>query len=102
MKKCPETHKKFNYEKAIFEHNLYSLSLVFDNISFNSAEKFLKMKIDIILNYTLKMIIYGNIKGKIDEKNKFILFEHNENDISSDFDKQIVNFCLKAKLKRIH
>ena len=35
-------------------------------------------------------------------KKKFILFEHNENDISSDFDKQIVNFCLKAKLKRIH
>ena len=96
MKKCPDTHKNFNYEKAIFEHNLYSLSRVFDNISFDSAEKFLKMKIDTILNYTLKNIVDGNIKGSIDEKNKFILFYH-ESDISSDFDKQILNFCLKAK-----
>ena len=97
MKKCPETHKKFDYEKAIFEHNLYSLSRVFDNISFNSAEKFLKMDINNILNYTLKMIVDGNIKGFIDEKNEYILFYKEENDISSDFDKQILNFCLKAK-----
>ena len=96
MKKCPETHKNFNYEKAIFEHNLYSLSRVFDNISFDSGEKFLKMKIETILNDTLKNIVDGNIKGSIDEKNKFILFYH-ESDISSDFDKQILNFCLKAK-----
>jgi hypothetical protein len=97
MKNCPDTHKNFNYEKAIFEHNLYSLSRVFDNISFDSAEKFLKMKINNILNYTLKMIVDGNIKGSIDEKNKFILFYQDQNDISSDFDKQILNFCLKAK-----
>ena len=97
MKNCPDTHKTFNYEKAIFEHNLYSLSRVFDNISFDSAEKFLKMKINNILNYTLKMIVDGNIKGSIDEKNKFILFYQDQNDISSDFDKQILNFCLKAK-----
>ena len=31
MKKCPETHKKFNYEKAIFEHN-YILFLEFSII----------------------------------------------------------------------
>lgn len=97
MKNCPESHKKFNYEKAIFEHNLYSLSRVFDNISFDSAEKFLKMKIDTILNYTLKMIVDGNIKGSIDEKNKFITFYQDEIGISSNFDKQIQNFCLKAK-----
>jgi hypothetical protein len=54
------------------------------------------MKIDLILNYTLKMIVENKIKASIDEKRKFIILEK-ENSINLNFDKQIQNFCLKTK-----
>ena len=41
--KLPQTHKNINITKALFEHNIYSLSRVFTNISFDSLEKFLKI-----------------------------------------------------------
>jgi hypothetical protein len=96
LKICPKNYKNINFEKSLFEHNIYSLSKVFENISFDSAEKFFKMKIDLILNYTLKMIVEGKIKASIDEKRKFIILEK-ENSINLNFDKQIQNFCLKTK-----
>ena len=40
LKNLPATHKNINITKALFEHNIYSLSRVFDNISFTSLEKF--------------------------------------------------------------
>lgn len=92
---CPQTYQNFNYEKAIFEHNLNSLSKIFCNISFNSLQNFMKIKIEVILEYTLKMIIEGKIKATIDEERNFILFEK-EPSLSLNFDKQIQNFCLKA------
>jgi hypothetical protein len=49
MKYLPSTHKNINITKALFEHNIYSLSRVFSNISFDSLAKFLKMKIDDIM-----------------------------------------------------
>ena len=96
LKICPKNYKNINFEQALFEHNIYSLSKVFENISFDSAEKFFKMKIDVILKYTLKMIVEGKIKASIDEKKRFINLEK-ENSISLNFDKQIQNFCLKTK-----
>ena len=96
LKICPKNYKNINFEKALFEHNIFSLSKVFENISFDSAEKFFKMKIDVILKYTLKMIVEGKIKASIDEKKRFINLEK-ENSISLNFDKQIQNFCLKTK-----
>lgn len=96
MKKLPKTHKNINIEKALFEHNLYSLSRAFNNISFDSLEKFLKMKIDSIIKYSIMMINEGTIKAKIDDDSKFLLF-FQEPSISSNFDEQIKNFCLKTK-----
>ena len=96
LKICPKNYKNINFEQALFEHNIYSLSKVFENISFDSAEKFFKMKIDVILKYTLKIIVEGKIKASIDEKKRFINLEK-ENSISLNFDKQIQNFCLKTK-----
>ena len=96
LKICPKNYKNINYEKFLFEHNIYSLSKVFENISFDSAEKFFKMKIDLILNYTLKMIVENKIKASIDEKRKFIILEK-ENSINLNFDKQLKNFCLTTK-----
>ena len=96
LKICPKNYKNINFEKALFEHNIFSLSKVFENISFDSAEKFFKMKIDVILKYTLNMIVEGKIKASIDEKKMFIYLEK-ENSISLNFDKQIQNFCLKTK-----
>ena len=92
----PSTHKNINITKALFEHNIYSLSRVFTNISFSSLEKFLKMKMDDIMRLTISMINEGSIKAKIDDNSKFLLFEQ-EQGVSTDFDKQIKNFCLKAK-----
>ena len=96
MKQLPSTHKNINITKALFEHNIYSLSRVFKNISFNSLEKFLKMKMDDIMTLCVKMINQGSIKAKIDQNSKFLLFEQ-EQGIATDFDEQIKNFCLKTK-----
>jgi len=94
--KLPQTHKNINITKALFEHNIYSLSRVFTNISFSSLEKFLKMKIDDIMRLCIVMINEGTIKAKIDDNSKFLLFEQ-EQGVSTDFDEQIKNFCLKTK-----
>ena len=96
MNNCPESHKKCDFTKCVFEHDLISLSKVFDNIKFDSAEKFLKMKIDDILNYTFKMNIEKSINAAIDEKKKIIYFGKEPENMLG-FDKQIQNFCLKAK-----
>ena len=96
MKNLPETHKNINITNALFDHNIYSLSRVFKNISFNSLEKFLKMKMDDIMNFCVKMINDGRIKAKIDQNSKFLLFEQ-EQGTSTEFDEQIKNFCLKTK-----
>ena len=95
-KNLPDTHKKINLTKALFEHNIYSLSRVFTNISLSSLEQFLKMKVDDITRLLIEMINEGTIKAKIDDNSKFVLFEQ-EQGISTDFDEQIKNFCLKTK-----
>lgn len=97
MNNCPESHKKCDFTKCVFEHDLISLSKVFDNLKFDSAEKFLKMKIDDILNYTFKMNIEKSINAAIDEKKKIIYFGKEPENMLG-FDKQIQNFCLKAKM----
>ena len=96
LNNLPATHKNINITKALFEHNIYSLSRVFNNISFTSLEKFLKMKIDDITRLCITMINEGTIKAKIDDNSKFLMFEQ-EQGVSTDFDEQIKNFCLKAK-----
>ena len=96
MKNLPDTHKKINITKALFEHNIYSLSRVFSNISLSSLEKFLKMKADDIINLCIGMINEGTVKAKIDDNSKFLIFEQ-EHGVSTDFDEQIKNFCLKTK-----
>ena len=96
MDNLPTTHKNINIAKALFEHNIYSLSRVFNNISFTSLEKFLKMKMDDIIRLCIAMINEGSIKAKIDDNSKFLLFEQ-EQGVSTDFDEQIKNFCLKTK-----
>ena len=96
MRNLPPTHKNINITKALFDHNIYSLSRVFKNISFSSLEKFLKMKMDDIMTLCVKMINEGSIKAKIDQNSKFLLFEQ-EQGVATDFDEQIKNFCLKTK-----
>ena len=96
VKHLPSTHKNINITKALFEHNIYSLSRVFTNISFDSLEKFLKMKMEDIMRLCIAMINEGTIKAKIDDNTKFLLF-HQEQGVSTDFDEQIKNFCLKTK-----
>jgi hypothetical protein len=54
------------------------------------------MKIDDIIRLCISMINEGSIKAKIDDNSKFLLFEQ-EQGVSTDFDEQIKNFCLKAK-----
>ena len=96
MKNLPQTHKKINITKALFDHNIFSLSRVFKNISFSSLEKFLKMKMDDIMTLCVKMINEGSIKAKIDQNSQFLLFEQ-EQGVSTEFDEQIKNFFLKTK-----
>ena len=96
MKNLPSSHKNINITKALFDHNVYCLSRVFKNISFNSLEKFLKMKMEDILTLCVTLINEGSIKAKIDQNSKFLLFEE-EQGVSTDFDEQIKNFCLKTR-----
>jgi hypothetical protein len=101
LEKCPPRLKSFItkenniFERSIFEHNLLSLSQIYENISFTSLEKFLRYDIDKILNLTFKMILENKINAKIDEVNKFIYFEPEPSN-SLIFDKQIQNFSLKV------
>ena len=96
MTHLPTTHKNINITKALFEHNIYSLKRVFNNISFSSLEKFLKMKLDDIIKLCITMINERSIKAKIDDNSKFLIFEQ-EQGVSTNFDEQIKNFCLKTK-----
>jgi hypothetical protein len=46
---CPKRLLSFDhniFERAMFEHNLFSISKVYENISFYSLEKFLKYDLD--------------------------------------------------------
>jgi hypothetical protein len=54
------------------------------------------MKMDDIMTLCVKMINEGSIKAKIDQNSKFLLFDQ-EQGVSTDFDEQIKNFCLKTK-----
>ena len=96
LSNLPESHKNINITKALFEHNIYSLSRVFSNISLNTLEKFLKMKRDDIIRLCIEMINEGTIKAKIDDNSNFLIFEQDQG-VSTDFDEQIKNFCLKTK-----
>ena len=96
MKNLPSTHKNVDITKALFDHNIYSLSRAFKNISFNSLEKFLNKKMDDIMTLCVRMINEGSIKAKIDQNSKLLLFEQ-EQGVSTEFDEQIKNFCLKTK-----
>ena len=96
LSNLPESHKNINISKALFEHNIYSLSRVFSNISLNTLEKFLKMKRDDIIRLCIEMINEGTIKAKIDDNSNFLIFEQDQG-VSTDFDEQIKNFCLKTK-----
>ena len=53
LKNCPARLLKLSegqvddvFEKAIFEHNLYSLSKVYENISFKSLKRYFNMDIE--------------------------------------------------------
>lgn len=93
---CPDSHKNNNFEKAFFEHNLFSLSKVFSNISFDSAENFFKMKMEKILDYIVQINSEGKINVKVNEKDQFIVFS-DEPESTTSFDKQIQQFCLDIK-----
>ena len=54
------------------------------------------MKIDDIMRLCVVLINEGTIKAKIDDNSKFLIFEQ-EQGVSTDFDEQIKNFCLKTK-----
>ena len=49
-----------------------------------------------IISIDYRKVNEGNIKAKIDDNSKFLLFEQ-EQGVSTDFDEQIKNFCLKTK-----
>ncbi len=83
------------FEKAVFEHNLISLSKAYENINFETLAKFLKIDITKILNFTFKMILEKKIKAKIDEINQIIFFDPEQSN-ALFFDKQISNFCLNV------
>ena len=82
-------------EKIVFEHNIYSISLLYENISLKILERLLDKKEDVIGSLLFKMIIDGRIKGKIDEIEGFLIFNKDYNEI---FDCQVKNFCSKVIL----
>ena len=45
------------FEKAIFEHNLFSLSKVYENIHFDSLKKHLNMEIDKVRYFNRRFLI---------------------------------------------
>lgn len=82
-------------EKATFEHNIHSLSHIYENINLTTLSKFVRKSEESIKNLLFKMIIEGRIKGKIDENKNFLFFV--KSDVQT-FDVQIKNFCSKVQL----
>lgn len=80
-------------EKSVFEHNIFSISLCFENISFPTLSNFLKKNNDLIKSLLFRMIIEGKIKGKIDENENYFYFPKEE---TQTFDSQVKNFCSKV------
>lgn len=88
----------FNYnilEKSIFEHNIYCISLYYDNIDIS----LLGILIDNndcnnIKSNLFKMIVEGKLEGKIDEHKNYIFFTNKED--NDFYNKQIKNFCNKV------
>lgn len=86
----------------MYEHNIFSISRVYENISFDTLTKFLRCDIDRVnvddkqvINHTFKMILDKKINARIDEAEEYIYFISDKEN-SSNFDKQIQNFCLKV------
>ena len=76
-------------QNSFLEHNIYSLSTVYTSISFDSLNKFLKIKDSESLVF--KLIIEERIRAKIDEDKKLLLFTKEDNSLK--FDKQVKSFC---------
>ena len=60
---CPSVFLEQNnehsiFEKAIFEHNLFSLSRLYDNISFDTISHFLNIDEEKVIIYSLDIILY--------------------------------------------
>jgi hypothetical protein len=82
-------------EKSIFEHNIYSIQLLFDNVSIDFLEKKLRKTQENVLFLLFKLIVEGKVKAKIDEAKGMIFFIKSQVNYE-DFDYQIKNFCSKV------
>ena len=87
--------KESMIEKSIFEHNIYSLAKVYDNINFTSLEKFMRVPIQKVLSTAFKMVLDEKLNAKIDEINELVYFEA-EASQTLNYDLQIQNFCTQV------
>ena len=94
--------KKIVYTKNVFnffsekEYEELGKKAGFKNISFDSIEDLLNLKMPQIKTYLVMMNTEGGIKARIDENSQFIMFEQEEETLT-EFDKQIQQFCLDVK-----
>jgi len=82
-------------ERYLFEHNIFSLSLLYDNISIRTIECLLNKKGGQLDSLLFKIINEGKVKAKIDENSGFLYFGKDQNEI---YDSQVKNFCSKVVL----
>lgn len=74
--------------ESFLEHNVNSISNYYENISFNSLDKFLDLKNS--ENQIFKLIIEGKVRAKIDQTKEIIIFIKEE---TLPYNKMIQNFC---------
>lgn len=73
---------------SFLEHNIYSLSLAYDIISFEALDRFLGQKN--VENLVFKLILESPIRAKIDQEKEVVIFIKDNYDMN---EKKIHNFC---------
>eukprot|EP01103_Thecamoeba_quadrilineata_P005030 TRINITY_DN14886_c0_g1_i1.p1 TRINITY_DN14886_c0_g1~~TRINITY_DN14886_c0_g1_i1.p1 ORF type:complete len:411 (-),score=95.94 TRINITY_DN14886_c0_g1_i1:140-1207(-) len=79
-------------DRAVIEHNLLSASKLYNNTSFEELGSLLEITPEKAEKTAARMISEGRMKGRIDQIERLIFFE-NDNESLSHWDSRIENVC---------
>ena len=81
--------------RAVFDHNLLSVSRIYNNISFSQLSKILALDKAKVETYAAKMILQGRLKATIDQIEDLISFTSSKNNNKNliQWEYQIEHLC---------
>ena len=81
-------------QRAVVEHNLVSMSNVYNNIGFDELGELLGVSDIQAEKMVAKMISEDRLSGRIDQVDRFVYFDSDASTIEEEWDKQVVEVSL--------